>query len=214
MGARRPGASTRALSLSLTLLLPALLCLHMASAHTCVHDAITTVQPPSIPAPQRYPPRPRGLGESTTTAQRAPLRITFNTSDLTDAGALSSTQVAMLVGTVMPAIATNYASMLNVTRVVGGLFASRRCTARFNTGPLTGTCAGYSTALPQCGVGAVVPIPVDYLAPAYGTCTNETDVPGSCPSLPSGTGVPDSDLVRWVCKCACVVAVGRLGEHL
>jgi hypothetical protein len=42
-----------------------------------------------------------------------------------------------------------------------------------------------------------VTIPLTYVGPAYSSCTSSINIPGSCTMLPSGTGVPNSDLVRW-----------------
>jgi hypothetical protein len=123
--------------------------------------------------------------------------MTFDTSDLTGGGVLTTAQASFLTGTILPTVASNFAAMLNVTSVTGGLFASRDCPSRY-AGPasIQGVCAGYSSALPVCGGTPSATIPVTYLGTAYSSCTDAFNIPGSCTMLPSGTGVPNSDLVR------------------
>lgn len=75
-------------------------------------------------------------GRRLTAADRLPIRITFDTTSVTDtaqATLLTTPQRALIVGNVLPDAQAVIQNLLSVNRVVGNLTASRQCTSVFTS---------------------------------------------------------------------------------
>ena len=107
---------------------------------------------------------------------RQPIRIKPDLSGLTLSAAFNVSQYNYLINTILPYAFGNISALLSVDPVAGNLTASFQCTSRQPSGPNTGECFTYSSALPTCGNNPANTIPLAYMAPGYKDCTDTNDV--------------------------------------
>jgi hypothetical protein len=73
-------------------------------------------------------------------ADRLPIRITFDTSAVAAATALTAAQRTLIVDNVLVDARSTLQGLLRVDRVVGNLFASRACLSAYSNGECCECC--------------------------------------------------------------------------
>jgi hypothetical protein len=174
--------------------------------------------PPAGPAHPPHPPthpptHPRTCplapslrlcrGRRLLSSSTLPIRLGFDTSAVASASGITDTQRQLIINTVLPEAQALLQSLLSVDRVVGNLFASRRCLSAYPNG----VCASYSQTLPTCGLTPGLTLPQTVVAASYHSCTNGNNV---CSPRAGGRGCACTTVC---CRCGCAATHCRSQPH-